>query len=63
MERLSHDKRYQLVNRRFSIESRDGEVTDERELGSAAELGQVLDETFNVKPPNPVEEIFVRVGG
>lgn len=63
LERLSHDKRYLLVNRRFMIEARDGEVTSERLLASAAELGQVLDETFNVKPPAPVEEIFARVGG
>lgn len=63
LERLSHDKRYQLVNRRFIVEARDGEVISERIIASAAELGQVLDETFNVKPPVPVEEIFTRLGG
>ena len=60
MERLSADRRYKLVNRRFAIEARDGEVAAERELGSAEELRQVLDETFGVTPPVPVEEIFAR---
>lgn len=63
LERLSHDKRYQLINRRFVTQARDGEVTEERVLGSAAELGQVLDETFSVKPPVPVDDIFHRVSG
>ncbi len=60
MERLSADRRYKLVNRRFAIEARDGEVAAERELGSAEELREVLDETFGVTPPVPVEEIFAR---
>jgi N-hydroxyarylamine O-acetyltransferase len=63
MERLSTDKRYKLVNRRFIIEARDGELTVERILDNAVELGHVLDETFNVKPPAPVEEIFIRLAG
>lgn len=63
MERLTGDKRFKLVNRRFMIETRDGEVSLERELGSAAELGQLLDETFNVSPPAPIEEIFGRISG
>jgi N-hydroxyarylamine O-acetyltransferase len=62
MERVSSDKRYKLINRRFAIEARDGQVTSERSLGSAAEFGQVLDETFNVTPPAPVEDIFARIG-
>jgi N-hydroxyarylamine O-acetyltransferase len=63
MERVSSDKRYKLVNRRFAIEARDGQVAVERSIGSADELRQVLDETFNVTPPAPVEEIFTRIGG
>jgi N-hydroxyarylamine O-acetyltransferase len=63
MERLSTDKRYKLVNRRFIIEARDGESTVERVLDSAVELDHVLDETFNVKPPAPVEELFIRLVG
>jgi N-hydroxyarylamine O-acetyltransferase len=63
MERVSNDKRYKLVNRRFITEARDGESTVERVLDSAVELGHVLDETFNVKPPAPVEEIFIRLPG
>ena len=63
MERVSTDKRYKLVNRRMTIEARDGQVTVERSIGSANELGQVLEETFNVTPPAPIEEIFARIGG
>ncbi len=61
MERVTSGKRYKLINRRFAIEARDGQVTSERSLGSAAEFGQVLDETYNVTPPAPVEEIFARI--
>ena len=55
MERVSSDKRYKLINRRFAIEARDGQVAVERSIGSAEELRQVLDESFNVTPPAPVE--------
>ncbi len=61
MERVSSDKRYKLINRRFMMEARDGYVTTDRVLGSADELRHVLDETFNVTPPAPVEEIFTRL--
>jgi len=63
MERLDGDKRYKLMNLRLTIEARDGEVSVERHIGSADELRQVLDETFNLTPPAPVEEIFSRIGG
>ena len=63
MERVSSDKRYKLVNRRFTIEARDGEVAIERSIDSADALHQVLDETFNVTPPAPIEEIFTRIEG
>jgi arylamine N-acetyltransferase len=63
MERVSSDKRYKLVNRRLRIEARDGQVTAERPIGSAEELGQILEETFSVTPPAPVGDIFNRIGG
>jgi N-hydroxyarylamine O-acetyltransferase len=63
IERVMSDKRYKLIDRRFRIEARDGEVTVDRSLGSAVELRQVLDEIFCVTPPAPVEEIFDRIGG
>jgi N-hydroxyarylamine O-acetyltransferase len=63
MERVSRDKRYKLINRRFAVEARDGEVAVERSIDSADELRQVLDETFNVTPPAPIEEIFTRIAG
>jgi N-hydroxyarylamine O-acetyltransferase len=62
MERVSRDKRYKLINRRFVIEARDGEVAVERAIDSADALRQILDESFNITPPAPVEEIFVRLG-
>ena len=61
MERVSNHKRYKLVNRRFTIEARDGQLAVERLIDSADELREVLDETFNVTPPAPVEEIFTRI--
>jgi len=62
MERLTSDKRYKLVNRQLTIEARDGQVASERSIGSAEELHLVLEETFNVTPPAPVDEIFSRLG-
>jgi N-hydroxyarylamine O-acetyltransferase len=62
LERVSSDKRYKLKNRMLIIEARDGEVTVERSIDSAEELGKLLDETFNVTPPAPVDEIFCLIG-
>lgn len=61
MERLNGDKRYKLANRRLTVEVRDGEVASERALDSADELDRVLDETFNVVAPAPVDELFGRL--
>jgi N-hydroxyarylamine O-acetyltransferase len=61
MQRLSGDRRYKLVDRQFTIEARDGEVVAERSIESAEELARVLDETFNITPPAPVEEILARI--
>jgi N-hydroxyarylamine O-acetyltransferase len=63
MERVSNERRYKLVNLILTIEARDGQVVVERSIGSAEQLRQVLDETFNVMPPAPVEEIFARISG
>jgi N-hydroxyarylamine O-acetyltransferase len=63
LERVSSGKRYKLMDRRFAIETRDGVAEVERSIGSAAELGRILDETFQVTPPAPAEEIFNRIGG
>lgn len=62
IERVGPDKRYKLINRRFLIEARDGEVATEHSVASADELRSILGETFNVIPPVPVEEIFTRLG-
>jgi len=61
MERLSDDRRYKLVNRKVVIEARDGQPLDERMLGTAAELRETFEEKFNVVPPVPVEQIFLRL--
>jgi N-hydroxyarylamine O-acetyltransferase len=63
MERLTGGKRHKLVDRVLSTEARDGEVITERTLRSAAELSDVLRDTFKVTPPVPAEEIFDRTGG
>jgi N-hydroxyarylamine O-acetyltransferase len=62
MERVSTDERYKLMNRRLRIEGRDGHVMSERSITNAEELGKVLHEIFNVKPPASVEDIFNRIG-
>ena len=62
VERVSRDKRYKLINRRFAIEAREGQIVDERTIETADELGRILDQTFNLAPPAPVEEIFARIG-
>jgi len=62
MERLAADKRYKLINRRFVIEARDGELAAESVVGSAAQLRGILEETFGVTAPVPAEEIFPRLG-
>lgn len=58
MERVTGDRRFKLVNRHLMIEARDGEQVSTRMLESAGELRQVLDETFNVASPVPVEELY-----
>jgi len=61
MERAGNDKRYKLFNRRFTIETRDGQQLEELALGTAEDLGRVLDETFNIAAPVPVEQVFARL--
>jgi len=63
MERVSGGKRYKLINRRFVVETRDGEVVSEGSISGAAELRQVLDGAFGVAPPVSVEEVFAKLGG
>ena len=61
MERVGSDKRYKLINRRFAIEARDGELAHESTISSEEDLRRVLDETFRVVPPAPIEEVFARI--
>jgi len=61
MERVGSDKRYKLINRRFAIEARDGELAHESTISSEEDLRRVLDETFDVVPPASIEEVFARI--
>ncbi|MGA2057666.1 MAG: arylamine N-acetyltransferase [Bradyrhizobium sp.] len=63
MERLAAGERHRLVDRALSTEARDGEVVAERTLRSAAELSEVMRDTFKVTPPVPAAEIFDRISG
>jgi N-hydroxyarylamine O-acetyltransferase len=61
MERVGRDRRYKIVNRRFMIEARDGELLSERIIESADELRAVLDKTFSVTPPATADELLSRI--
>jgi N-hydroxyarylamine O-acetyltransferase len=62
MERLA-DRRYKLVNRKFVVEARDGEVISEHTIGSADELRGIIDEKFKVTAPVSAAELFDRTSG
>jgi N-hydroxyarylamine O-acetyltransferase len=59
VERLAAGRRHKLVNHRYVVEGREGDVLEERELDAAA-FGQVLDEVFGITPPVAVNEVFDR---
>ncbi|TPQ38823.1 N-hydroxyarylamine O-acetyltransferase [Bradyrhizobium guangdongense] len=63
LERVDADRRYRLVNRRLTIEAREGHVRSERSIDSADELRQVLREVFNVEAPVAIEDVFARIKG
>jgi N-hydroxyarylamine O-acetyltransferase len=60
MERLAGGRRYKLIDRRFVVEARDGEIIAERAIASADELREVIDESFKMTLPAPAVEIFGR---
>lgn len=62
VELLRADRRLKLVNRRFIREARDGAVVSEDVIADAGTFGAVLDETFGITPPVPVEALFQRCG-
>ena len=63
MERLAADKRYKLINTRFTVEARDGIIAEERLLSSAEDFGRVLEEVFGVSFPVAVDKVLARVSG
>ena len=60
MQILKGDARVSLVNTALSERRQDGRII-ERRLASAAELGEVLDQVFDIEPPAPVEQIFAKI--
>ncbi|MGJ5180773.1 arylamine N-acetyltransferase family protein [Bradyrhizobium oligotrophicum] len=63
LERLTSEARYRLVNRRFVVEARDGELRSERIIESPEALREVIDEVFGVTLPVPVGTIWTRIEG
>ena len=61
VERVGRDNRQKIVNRRFMIEARDGQLLSEQILESAEELATVLDKTFGVTTPAPADELLSRI--
>jgi N-hydroxyarylamine O-acetyltransferase len=59
-ERLTAEVRRNLVNTWLTERWRDGRV-DERIIASAEELGQVLDELFDIEPPETPAQLFARI--
>jgi N-hydroxyarylamine O-acetyltransferase len=59
-ERLCPEVRRNLVNTWLTERWRDGRV-EERILASAAELGQVLEQLFDIEPPEPIARLFARI--
>ncbi|GLH81233.1 N-hydroxyarylamine O-acetyltransferase [Bradyrhizobium sp. SSBR45G] len=60
LERLTSEARYRLVNRRFVIEARDGEVKSERIIETPEALRNVIDEVFGVALPVPADDVWAR---
>ena len=63
MERVGSGKRHRLINRRYAIESRDGETIEETVIENAEEFGRIIDQVFGVTPPVPIEALFDRCEG
>jgi N-hydroxyarylamine O-acetyltransferase len=60
VERVTNGVRFNLVNRRLTERAR-GVADVDWTISSASELGEILDRTFNLAPPVPVEDIWARV--
>ncbi len=59
-EKLLFNRRYKLVDNRLIIEARDGVMLSEELIHTAQAFGRVLDQTFLITPPVPVQDIFAR---
>lgn len=61
MERLATAERHKLINTRYLIEARDGELVSEREVTTADSLAEILETVFRVRMPVTSETLFARV--
>lgn len=59
VERLAVGRRHKLVNNRYVVEAREGEVLEERELDAVA-FARILDDVFDITPPVAADELFDR---
>jgi len=59
-ERLTGEVRRSLFNRNLTERWSDGRTVT-RVLGSAAELGELLDQGFGLTPPAPIEVIWAKI--
>lgn len=63
MERVSAEQRHKMINRRYVVEGRDGEVAAETVTADPEAFGRILSDVFGVTPPEPVEALFNRLDG
>lgn len=61
MERLGATRRHKMINSRYRIEARDGEIISEQDLATPTALGAVLADVFNVQIPVTTEDLFARI--
>jgi len=61
LERVTDQRRYQLINRRFITQSRDGVIEADVILDSPEAFGRVLDQALTITPPMAVADFFDRL--
>ncbi len=63
LERVADGRRYKLINRRLVVEEDGGRIVEGRNIDSAEDFGDILQETFHIEPPVPAAELFARMSG
>lgn len=59
-ERVTPGRRFKLINRKWLVEARDGEIIEEHAIASAQDLGQVLETQFRIRASVDIEEMYSR---